>query len=65
MRCPDCWHPHLHAGRWHRLGERARWDQDPEKLVCPTCHPAVGTEGFDRAVKPLHAHLDTVSKRVT
>ena len=56
MRCADCWHPHLHAGRWQLVGG---------KRVCPTCHPMIGTPGFERAIAPLRAHLDTVSKRVT
>ena len=62
--CPGCWHPDLHRGRWRPLSFYVGANGG-SKLVCPTCHPPIGSPPFERQMRGLRAHMDTTGKRVT
>jgi hypothetical protein len=61
-RCPDCWHPHLHAASFRPLGGLAAHDQDPARLFCPVCHPVVGSAEFERYTERLQMAVEAMDK---
>jgi hypothetical protein len=66
MACPDCWHPHLHAASWHPLNRHddpRRNDPDPDKLICPVCHPLVGSAEFVRHAEAVTRHVKATAER--